>query len=182
MFNRGPVRRAHSFSVTTTLLLFLCGNVWCQEPTAPAQLRPPDGAQLLMHAGAKGDQIYSCKKDDSGYQWILKAPDAQLFDESGKLIGSHFAGPSWQLADNSKVIGKVLARSDSSEANAIPWLLLTVTEHSGDGMMAEVTHVQRLNTKGGKAPTTGCDSSHGGEEVRVPYKADYFFYSAKSPR
>ena len=39
--------------------------------------------------------------------------------------------------------------------------------------------IQRLNTKGGKAPVSGCDSSHAGLEVRVAYSADYFFYGPK---
>ena len=34
-------------------------------------------------------------------------------------------------------------------------------------------------TKGGKAPATGCDAGHAGQEVRVPYSADYLFYAPK---
>ena len=68
------------------------------------------------------------------------------------------------------------ARFDPLDKDAIPWLLLTAAEHSGSGLMNSVTHIQRLNTKGGKAPAAGCDASHVGDETRVPYTADYFFY------
>jgi len=142
----------------------------------PPQLKPPEGTKLILHARAKGDQVYTCKQDGTQYSWTLKAPDAQLFDENGKAVGRHFAGPSWQLNGTSTVVGKVAARFDSPDKDAIPWLLLTAADHSGNGLLSNVTHIQRLNTKGGKAPAAGCDASHAGSETRVPYTADYFFY------
>jgi hypothetical protein len=51
--------------------------------------------------------------------------------------------------------------------------------HEGTGVMAQVTFIQRINTKGGKAPASGCDAGHAGQEVRVPYSADYRFFAAK---
>jgi len=164
-----------------TLLLAMLPNVVCGQNSGPGgevppQLRAPEGAKLILHARAKGDQIYTCKQDGAQSSWTLKAPDAQLFDESGKAIGHHFAGPTWQLNDTSAVTGKVAARFDPPDKDAIPWLLLTAVDHSGSGLMNNVTHIQRLNTKGGKAPAAGCDGSHVGDETRVPYTADYFFY------
>jgi Protein of unknown function (DUF3455) len=143
----------------------------------PPQLKPPEGAKLVLQVHAKGDQVYTCKQDGGQYSWILKAPDAQLFDQSGKAIGHHLAGPTWQLNDSSAVVGKVAARFDPPDKDAVPWLLLTVNGHSGDGLLNKVTHVQRLNTRGGKAPAAGCDAPQAGTEIRVPYTADYFFYS-----
>jgi hypothetical protein len=134
----------------------------------------------VLHALAKGDQIYTCKQQNGQYSWALKAPDAQLFDESGKALGRHFAGPSWELNDNSGVSGKVLARTDSPDKDAIPWLLLAAVDHSGSGLLSHVSHIQRLNTKGGKAPSAGCDASHADAETRVPYSADYLFYETKA--
>ena len=145
-------------------------------PDVPPELRPPAEAKLLLHASAKGDQIYICKQDGGQFSWALKAPAAQLFDAQGKEIGHHYAGPTWELKDTSAVTGKVAARADSPDKDSIPWLLLTAVDHSGSGLMANVAHIQRLNTKGGKAPAGGCDSSHAGEETRVAYTADYFFY------
>ncbi|HVP50918.1 MAG TPA: DUF3455 domain-containing protein [Terriglobales bacterium] len=159
------------------LPMVVCGQNSASGDEVPPQLRPPGKTKPVLHAHAKGDQVYICKQEGGQYSWTLKAPDAQLFNESGKAIGHHSAGPTWQLNDGSAVIGKVAARFDPPDKDAIPWLLLTATEHSGSGLMNSVTHIQRLNTKRGKAPAAGCDASHAGDERRVPYTADYFFYA-----
>jgi hypothetical protein len=67
----------------------------------------------------------------------------------------------------------------SPDATSIPWLLVKVLTHEGTGMLSRATSIQRINTKGGKAPDAGCDAAHAGEEVRVSYSADYVFYAAK---
>ncbi len=46
-------------------------------------------------------------------------------------------------------------------------------------MFAGVTNIQRVATQGGVAPGTGCDASNAGQEARVPYTADYYFYKKK---
>jgi hypothetical protein len=145
----------------------------------PQQLRPPANEQLLLQVHAKGDQVYTCKGDGAQFTWTLKAPDAQLFDKDGKLFGKHFAGPSWEATDGSRVTGKAVANRASPDADSIPWLLVNVVSHEGSGVLSKATTVQRLNTKGGKAPASGCDASHVGQEVRVAYSADYFFYAPK---
>jgi hypothetical protein len=106
------------------------------------------------------------------FTWALEAPDAQLFDKDGKLFGKHFAGPSWEANDGSRVTGKALASVPSPDPDSIPWLLVNIVSHDGDGQLSRVTTIQRLHTKGGKAPTSGCDATHAGQEVRVPYSAD----------
>jgi hypothetical protein len=145
----------------------------------PPQIQPPGGEQLLLRVRAKGDQVYTCKGDAAQFAWTLKAPDAQLFDEEGKLFGKHFAGPSWEAKDGSRVTGKAVANVPSPDADSIPWLLVNILTHEGGGVLARATSIQRLNTKGGKAPASGCDASHAGQELRVPYSADYFFYAPK---
>src|SRR5467141_5029129 len=140
----------------------------------PQQLQPPANEHLLLQVHAKGDQVYTCKADAAQFTWTLKAPDAQLFDENGKLFGKHFAGPSWEANDGSRVTGKAVANAPSPDANSIPWLLVNIVTHEGNGVLSRVTTILRLNTKGGKAPATGCDASHLGQE-RVPYSADYLF-------
>jgi hypothetical protein len=145
----------------------------------PQQLQPPAGEQLLLQVHAKGDQIYICKEGATEFAWGLKAPDAQLFDKDGKPFGKHFAGPSWEASDGSRVTGKAVANVPSPDADSIPWLLVNIVSREGTGVLSRATSIQRLNTKGGKAPATGCDSVHAGQEVRVPYSADYLFYAPK---
>ncbi|MGA7795381.1 MAG: DUF3455 domain-containing protein [Candidatus Acidiferrales bacterium] len=146
---------------------------------APKELQPPAGEQLLLQVHAKGDQIYTCKADVGQFAWTLKAPDAQLFDKDGKPFGKHFAGPSWEASDGSRVTGKAVANAPSPDPDSIPWLLVTVVSRNGDGKLTRVTSIQRINTKGGKAPASGCDAAHAGREERAPYTADYLFFAPK---
>lgn len=144
----------------------------------PPNLQPPEGQKLLFHAYAKGDQVYSCKQAASGWAWTLKEPDATLRDEKGDTIGRHFAGPTWAAEDGSRVIGKPVANQPSPDPDSIPWLLLTAVDHVGNGKMTAVESIQRLNTRGGKAPSGPCDASHSAEIVRAPYTAEYFFFGS----
>jgi Protein of unknown function (DUF3455) len=146
---------------------------------APKELQPPASEKLLLRVHGKGDQIYTCKEDGAQFAWVLKAPEAQLTDKDGKPFGKHFAGPSWEANDGSRIAGKAVANAPSPDADSIPWLLITVVSHSGDGVLARVSSVQRVNTKGGKASASGCDAAHAGQEQREPYSADYLFFAPK---
>jgi len=59
---------------------------------------------------------------------------------------------------------------------AVPWLLLQATSNMGTGAFSDVTFVQRLNTAGGVAPG-GCDATTANTDTRVPYSADYYFFT-----
>jgi hypothetical protein len=171
------VRRFTSFTLLAAASAILSFSAAAQE--VPQQIQPPANEQLLLRVHAKGDQIYTCKADGAQFTWTLKAPDAQLFDKDGKPFGKHFAGPSWEANDGSRVTGKAVANAPSPDADSIPWLLVNILTHDGSGVLSRATTIQRLNTKGGKAPASGCDASHAGQEVRVPYSADYLFYAPK---
>ena len=145
----------------------------------PDQIQPPAGEQLLLQVHAKGDQVYICQEGVTQFAWALKAPDAQLFDKDGKVFGKHFAGPSWEANDGSRVKGKAVANVASPDADSIPWLLVNIVGHEGSGVLSRATSIQRINTKGGKAPASGCDAGHAGQELRVAYSADYLFYAPK---
>ena len=151
-----------------------------EQQEVPQPLQPPIDEKLLLQVHARGDQIYVCKSAGGQSNWTLKAPDAQLFDIRDQLVGKHFAGPSWQSNDGSRVVGKVAVTVASPDVESIPWLLVKVTSHTGNGVLSHATTIQRLNTEGGKAPGSGCDEDHVNQEVRVPYSADYFFYGPKS--
>jgi hypothetical protein len=94
------------------------------------------------------------------------------------VIAHHAAGPSWKYKDGSEVIGKAVAHWDALDAKAIPWLLVTAIEHSGDGLFARVTTIQRLHTEGGLAPPAAeCDPTKPSAAARSSYSADYNFYA-----
>jgi len=155
----------------------LSGLAGAQE--IPAQLKAPAGEELLLRVHAKGEQIYVCKGDGAKFAWTLKAPEAQLFDKDGKVFGKHFAGPSWEASDGSRVTGKAIANVPSPDAGSIPWLLVKVLTHEGSGALSRATSIQRIDTKGGKASEAGCDAAHAEQEIRSAYTADYLFYAAK---
>ena len=64
----------------------------------PQQLQPPAGEGLLLRVHAKGDQIYTCKGDAAQFTWVLKAPEAQLFDKDGNpsanILPGHHGKPT----------------------------------------------------------------------------------------
>jgi hypothetical protein len=149
-----------------------------------SDLVPPASAVLLFELGARGVQIYACEakpEDPAAFVWTFKSPQADLFNARGEVVGSHFAGPTWQGHDGSSVVGTVVARADAPSKKAIPWLLLEAKSHAGGGAFSTITHIQRLDTVGGVAPSKGCDAGHAGAEVRVPYKATYVFFYPAAP-
>ena len=147
------------------------GSVAQTSPPIPDNLTQL-GEKLVRQVQARGDQIYTC----DGSSWALTAPDAKLFDETGKQVGSHFAGPTWEWSDGSRVVGRPVANA-TPDPNSIPWLLLKATDHRGEGVLKPVSSIQRIATKGGKASATGCNAAHQGEKTRVPYEAVYRFFA-----
>jgi Protein of unknown function (DUF3455) len=154
-------------------------------PQAPKTLKVPSNQSLLLKTTAKGLQIYTCKAKAEpnsadakpAYEWTLKAPSAELFDDQGQLVGKHYGGPTWEMQkDHSLVVGAVSAKANAPQPDAIPWLLLKAKSHKGEGILSSVSWVQRLDTVGGKAPATGCDQEHQNAEAQVPYTANYYFY------
>jgi hypothetical protein len=136
---------------------------------APDRLSAP-GDRPLMTLGATGVQIYECRRGNDGSQtWAFREPRANL-TQGGTVVGRHYAGPSWELNDGSKVVARAVASADGPLLTAIPLLRLEVTERSGSGALSEVTHIQRLNTNGGvlrgPCPTAG-------QVTEVVYTADY---------
>jgi hypothetical protein len=177
MTARAAPTRALSF--TASLVAAAAAAQIVSRPEVPDALRAPSGEQVVFVAHAAGSQIYTCARGDDGKpQWTLKAPEAQLRDSRGALIGHHSAGPSWKHLDGSSVTGKLLAKAPAPEAGSIPWLLLTAVSHEGTGIFARVTSIQRLHTRGGLAPPAGkCDPSKPGAETWIPYSADYYFFA-----
>ena len=151
----------------------------------PALLQPPAGATVTVLFHGRGDQVYVCTAMMAGgtdggattYGWVLKAPDAKLYDDAGRLAGTHYAGPTWAANDQSTVVGMRVQQVNAPQSDAITWLLLKAISHTGSGLLAPITFIQRLYTQGGVAPAGGCDVGNLGAELRQPYSADYYFYA-----
>jgi len=198
--NMTAVRWSHSLIVAASILSIGCsddtpvglsgggayGGHTTPEPTAATsvsasarapelgacpKLAAPSGSKLAFHVYAAGVQIYRW----NGTTWSFVAPSATLSaDAHGNgTVGTHYAGPTWESNSGGKVVGAVIERC-TPNANAIPWLLLGAVSTDGPGVFHRVTHIQRVNTVGGNAPAA--PGSLVGEEARVPYTTEYFFY------
>lgn len=165
-------------------------------PAVPANIQVPAGNKLFFVGQAVGTQNYVCLPADGGVKFILFTPQATLFKE-GEEVTTHYFSPNpaengtiraaWQHSrDTSTVWGKVADGNSSSDPayvapGAIPWLLVTIVGAqngpTGGDKLTGTTYIQRVNTAGGVAPTTGCASSTDiGNKAFVPYTTDYYFY------
>jgi hypothetical protein len=130
------------------------------------------GEALVARLHAEGAQIYSCKPDASGkLVWQFREPVATLLD-GDKTIGRHYAGPRWEVTDGSTLEARVSGRAPGATPLDIPLLKLEVTTRRGAGLLANVTTIQRIDTKGGVAEGA-CPAA--GALLSVPYAADYVF-------
>jgi hypothetical protein len=135
----------------------------------------PAGSKLAFHVFATGVQIYHW----DGTKWVFFNPSADLYADAGRtgLVGSHFgtpAGPAWLTTSGSRVVGTVTGRC-TPNPDAIAWLRLDAAA-DGSGVFENTKFIQRLNTVGGIAPAA--PGAFVGQEARVPYTSDYFFYRA----
>jgi hypothetical protein len=170
-------------AICSSLALFALAGCALPGPQVPDKLKAPSAQDVNVVAYAQGVQIYECqagKVNPARFEWVFKAPQATLADRSGKTIGKHYGGPTWESDDGSKVVGQVVANDPGPDANAIPWLLLSAKSVSGNGVFGRTQTIQRVQTVAGKAPGATCEATQAGTEARVPYQAVYYFYNARS--
>jgi hypothetical protein len=161
-------------SLRNTLALLLLSaslvTAHAETPLPDAIAAPGETVVLAVHA--EGAQVYECKAGAEGkLAWAFREPIATLMAD-GKTIGRHYAGPNWEHADGSAVVGKAAGNAPGATPNDIPWLKLEVTSKRGTGILTPVTTVQRINTQGGKLDGA-CDKA--GATRSAPYAADYVF-------
>lgn len=166
--------------------LFALAGCASRKPIAPtdvpATLKVAAGQMLTAALHGTGVQIYECRagvQDPKKFTWVYQAPAAELADRSGKDVGRHFAGPTWEGYDGSQVLGEVVVRDNGPNPNAVQWLLLRAKSNSGKGIFGKTQFIQRLHTIGGVTPSASCDADHAGQRTRVAYSADYYFYAAR---
>ena len=198
-----PIASAVALAVAFTVSMPLAAQAEhgrITPPPVPDNLKVPEGSEAFLEGHALGTQNYICLPAGAGFAWTLFTPEATLFsDHFRQQLTTHFFSvnpnpadngairAAWQHSkDSSTVWAKVAPDGSSTDGTfvalgAIPWLLLDVVGTkegpSGGDTLTVTTSVQRLNTSGGSAPSTGCSSSTDvGKKAFVPYTADYFFY------
>lgn len=176
------MRRLASWGVALFALAGCASHKPLPPTDVPGTLRVAQDQVLTAALHGTGVQIYECRAgapDPKRFGWVLQAPAAELSDHSGKDVGRHYAGPTWEGYDGSKVVGDVVARDNGPNPGAIQWLLLRAKSNSGKGIFGRTQFIQRLHTIGGVTPGAGCDADHADGRTRVAYSADYYFYSSR---
>ena len=150
-----------------------------KPPTVPAPIAVPAGHNVVLDVTGKGVQIYDCKPsatDPSVLAWTFREPAAVLYGHRGRPVGIHFRGPTFESFDGSSVVGAADGSVPAPDPGSVPWLRLKAVSTQGDGVLAGVDYIQRLETRGGVAPTGACDPATDAT-VAVPYRARYVFYA-----
>jgi hypothetical protein len=149
----------------------------------PANL--PGGNTRVATFYAVGVQKYKAREKAGSYplsyEWMFVAPQADLYDVTDAKVGTHGAGPFWQISPMDYIFAQHFSpakTAPSPDPESIDWLLLMPkTGTTPTGIFRDVAYIQRIATKGGKAPMTPPATST--ETVEVKYKAVYRFIKMK---
>jgi len=129
---------------------------------------------VLLSVQAAGVQIYECRANEAGLlTWTFREPLAILMSD-GETVGRHFRGPSWQLNDGGKVVGKVVAQKPGASEKDITLLHLDVSDREGTDLLTRAIAIERVDTHGG-AFAGLCQQT--GELHLEPYSARYVFFA-----
>lgn len=141
----------------------------------------PNGNTRVATYYAVGVQKYKARikagSDPISYEWIFVAPQADLYDITNAKVGTHGAGPFWSTSPLDSIFGQQFSparTAPSPDTESIDWLLLMPKIGiTPTGIFAQVDYIQRIATKGGKAPLTPPSGIN--ETIDVKYKAVYRF-------
>lgn len=139
-----------------------------------SNIKAPSTHLPMLQLASRGVQIFRCEKRDAGFVWVFRQPQADLLDSSGKAIGKHGANFSFEHDDGSRLVSTITAYDEASKPTDLRWLLLT-TRSFGKGALENVTHVQRVNTRGGMPPAR-CEPGQLNQLLRVDFTSDFVFY------
>ena len=147
-------------------------------PAVVPRLQPSSAEQPAMVLSEAGVNIFECRPragTPDGYGWTFVAPDATLYD-GNRSVARRTSPSLWESTEDlSSVSGFARAAANAGNDN-LPWALFRAVPVGDTGMFAGVSSFQRVNTRGGVAPVTGCTADNAGAEQRVAFTADYYFY------
>ncbi len=175
--------------LVTTALLSACAGTMPPAPMTysqaelPAAVQVPAGHRVALQTVGTGRITYECREKaaQSGqHEWVFVGPEATLADRSGRTLGRYFGPPAtWALQDGSSLTGTQLAVAPAAPGS-IPLQLVKANPATGQGALTGVTHIQRVQTRGGVAPALPCDAAGRGRREIVDYQADYIFWKAEA--
>ncbi len=167
--------------VSAAAMAILLSNAPAWAADAAPSIAVPAGHAVAMTAMGAGDLTYECRVKANmpdAHEWVFAGPSAVLYGADKKAVGKYYGGPTWEANDGSKVSGKQLAVVPATNPGSIPHQLVQAGPATGTGLMSGITYIQRVNTKGGIAPTDPCNAANVSAKKTVKYEADYVFYKA----
>ena len=180
-------------AVAAAAVLSACAGTMDNMPTAipmfsqamlPAAVQVPTGHRVAMETVGVGQIAYECRQTADRanvaeqFEWVFAGPEATLQDRKGGAVGRYFGPPAtWALNDGSALTGTQVAVAPAA-AGSIPYQLVKANLATGSGALVGVTHIQRVDTKGGVAPVMPCGMAEKGKREVVKYQADYIFWKA----
>jgi len=141
----------------------------------------PNGNTRVATYYAVGVQKYKARikagSNPVAYEWVFVAPQADLYDITNAKVGVHGAGPFWSISSSDSIFAQHFSparTAPSPDPESIDWLLLTPKAGTTPtGIFADVDYIQRIATKGGKAPLTPPNNIN--QTADVKYKTVYRF-------
>lgn len=150
------------------------------QASLPDAVKVPAGHKVALETVGVGQITYECraKKDAAGFEWVFVGPEAKLLARDGKQLGKYYGPPAtWESADGSKITGAQVAIAPAAVGN-IPLQLVKTNPAMGNGAMTGVSYVQRVDTRGGVAPSKSCDTAMLNKQEIVKYQSDYIFWKS----
>ena len=181
---------AAAAAVTASILLVSGASAATPDPTAtgaqsagvtpnaklPESIRV-DETQFKIVASLRGvgKQVYDCS---TGGAYTFREPVAGLVTSRGIPAAIHGKGPFWADFDGSHVDGSAAVPAPSPDPTKnVPWLKLVGTPTPNTtGVFSNVAFIQRIDTRGGVAPTGTCTAPN---TAAVDYTANYVFWAHK---
>jgi Protein of unknown function (DUF3455) len=190
-----------SFPFPSGYPMFGGRNTSAQASAASMAAIAQPGTVVQAVIPANGTQDYVCRNNASGVAaWAFTGPRANLYSHvnipgyNDRLYGNHFNlqgtaqagtpadGPRWRSFDGTQLRGRLVTSAPGRTSGDIPVLLLRA-----DGIpttaptWSTVTHIQRVDTRGGVAPGGGCSTATLGAIAQVPYTTTYLLLSPTPP-
>jgi hypothetical protein len=143
-----------------------------------AMLQPSTAEEPVMALSETGVNVFECRPHPGApgdYAWNFVAPDATLY-EGSRSVARHATANVFESLDDRTSVSAFARSVQSAGSENLPWALYGARAVGDTGLFSGVTSIQRVNTRGGVAPLTGCTADNAGAEQRVAFSADYYFY------
>jgi hypothetical protein len=161
------------------LLVALPAAAAISSPNVPPRLQAGPAEVAAFSLRGEGVHVYECKPGfDGRLTWVFSNPEVN-FSDGATTVATQNQVNFWESTSDRSSVSTIVRASAAAGSDNLPWTLYAAQSNDTGGRFGGVTSVQRVNTVGGVAPSTGCSDTTAGTEVRVPFRADYYFYKRR---